>query len=135
MPSAPSSSARANAGRVFSRHSREAPRCAISSGATAPPVGSVRAVRLLGLDPVVLLEDPAQDLAILRRRKLLREILLVVLLLHWLPIDRVRLALVLADAPVEPEIGDDELWLIVRHVLVEPVDETLHLLTVQLPRG
>src|SRR5687767_6550917 len=99
MPSAPSSIARSNAGRVFSRRSRDAPRCAISSTVTAVPDESVGSVRLLWLDPVALLEDAAKDLPILGRRQLLRKVLLVVLALHRLAVDRERLVLVLSDAP------------------------------------
>src|SRR5215213_2498906 len=87
MPSAPSSSARANAGSVFSRRSRDAPRWAISSMATAMSPRSVGAVRLLRLNPVVLLEDAAENLAVLGGRQLLRQVVLVVLALHRLAVD------------------------------------------------
>src|SRR6185437_11077272 len=72
MPSAPSSSARRNAGSVFSGRSRGVPRCAMSSGRRAagsagPGCGSV--VTLLGGDPVVLLEDLPQQLPVLHGRR------------------------------------------------------------------
>src|SRR5690606_11447403 len=112
------------------------PAGARASRAPAPAAAPdcVSGVTLFRRDPVILLEHAPQELAILHRGRDGRDVVGVLLPLDWFTVHVEGHPAVLPDPPVELHARDLELRLVLWHVLVEPINEPLYLLAIQLAR-